>query len=255
MASPILTTTADQLTVQVFACREELGQAAGQSIAQEMRKLLQEQENIRMVFAAAPSQNDMLAALRTEEGIDWARVAAFHMDEYLGLQPEAPQRFGKFLDDKLFSSVQPGIVHYISGQGDPKAECCRYGRLLRESAIDIVCLGIGENGHLAFNDPPVADFGDPYLVKVVELDSLCRQQQVNDGCFGNLEYVPTHAITLTIPALMAGAKLFCVVPGAAKRAAVLNTLRGPITAECPASILRTHPNATLYVDAHAYGDA
>jgi glucosamine-6-phosphate deaminase len=153
----------------------------------------------------------------------------------------------------LFSRVRPGRVELIDGSGGIERECERYAALLAEAPIDVVCLGIGENGHIAFNDPPVADFRDPLLVKAVELDLPCRRQQVNDGCFPNLDAVPTHAITLTIPALMSGARLYCSVPGATKRDAVKETMNGPITTACPAAILREHPDMTLFADLDAFG--
>jgi glucosamine-6-phosphate deaminase len=173
------------------------------------------------------------------------------MDEYIGLEPDAPQRFSHFLRQHLFDVVLPGEVHLIPSHGDPAAICADYSQKLNAAAIDVVCLGIGENGHLAFNDPPVADFNDPCSVKVVQLDDACRQQQVNDGCFATFAAVPTHAVTLTIPALMSGARLFCMVPGASKRAAVQATLHNAISTACPATCLRQHPNCTLYTDSDA----
>jgi glucosamine-6-phosphate deaminase len=156
------------------------------------------------------------------------------------------------LREHLFYRVQPGQVHLIDGLASPDAECRRYAALLAAAPIDLVCLGIGENGHLAFNDPPLARFDDPDLVRAVEIATASRQQQVHDGTFGSLDEVPRRAITLTIPALVSAAHMFCVVPGRLKRAAVSCTLRGPITADCPASILRRHQDATLYLDVEAY---
>ncbi|GIP38361.1 glucosamine-6-phosphate deaminase [Paenibacillus sp. J31TS4] len=250
---PIATEARDRLRVEVYGNRRHMGRAAGLAAAARLKELLASQERVRMIFAAAPSQNECLEALTQEEGIDWQRVTAFHMDEYIGLPKGAPQRFSQFLKDRLFDVVRPGTVHLIESSNPSEEECARYSALLAEAPIDIVCLGIGENGHIAFNDPPVADFGDPLLVKPVELDDACRQQQVNDGCFPSFGDVPTHALTLTIPALMAGRHLFCVVPGPTKRAAVDATLNGPISTECPASILRNHPDCTLYVDTDSYG--
>jgi glucosamine-6-phosphate deaminase len=170
------------------------------------------------------------------------------MDEYIGLPTDAPERFGTWLTRHLFSRVAFGTVHLIGREPDPDREAARYAILLNEAPIDIICLGIGVNGHLAFNDPPVADLRDPKEVKIVELDAVCRRQQVDDGCFPTLSDVPTHAITLTIPRLLDAGQLFCVVPGAAKRAAVARSLYGPIGTECPASALRTHPRCALYLD-------
>ncbi|MBO0796129.1 MAG: glucosamine-6-phosphate deaminase [Ktedonobacteraceae bacterium] len=249
----IATRTVDQLQVQVYNNRQALGAAAGQDVAAAMRHLLSKQDRIRMIFAAAPSQNEFLQTLSQETGIDWSRVSVFHMDEYLGLSLDAPQRFGRFLSERLFDKVRPGQVHLIDSTNALEAESKRYSDLLAAAPIDIVCLGIGENGHIAFNDPPVADFHDPLPVKPVELDTASRQQQVNDGCFDTVAAVPTHALTLTIPALLSGKALFCMVPGQTKRHAVQQTLGGPIDTVCPATILRQHPRCTLYVDRDSYG--
>ncbi|GHO56253.1 glucosamine-6-phosphate deaminase [Ktedonobacter robiniae] len=245
---PISSQTVDKLRVQIYAHRQALGLAAGQDVGARLRELLAQQAQVRMIFAAAPSQNEFLHTLSRYEGIDWARVVAFHMDEYIGLSASAPQRFTRFLSDHLFDIVKPGQAHLIDSSGDIDVECQRYSDLLRSAPIDIVCLGIGENGHIAFNDPPVADFNDPLLVKPVALDITARQQQVNDGCFARLDAVPTHAITLTIPTLLSARTLFCMVPGATKRDAVRQTLRGPITTACPATILRQHADCVAYLD-------
>ncbi|WP_282937352.1 glucosamine-6-phosphate deaminase [Paenibacillus sp. RC67] len=249
---PLQTKTVDRLQVNIYENRTQLGTAAASHVANKMKELLDSKEHIRMVFAAAPSQNEFLQALKGTEGIDWSRVTVFHMDEYIGLAPEATQRFGTFLCERLFDAVNPGEVHLINSAGDIDEECRRYADLLGKAPIDIVCLGIGENGHIAFNDPPVADFNDPSLVKSVELDLPCRQQQVNDGCFGSLQDVPTHALTLTIPALVSGAHLYCMVPGKTKTAAIHRTLNGSISTECPSTILRQHSDCTLYLDTDAY---
>lgn len=250
---PLYTKQVDRLNVRVYADRRKMGRAAGEAVAERLRRLLEKQPEVRMVFAAAPSQVEVLDTLCREEGIDWSRVTAFHMDEYIGLPEESPQWFARFLHRHLFDRVRPGTVHVIEGNRDPHAECERYTRLIREKPLDIVCLGIGENGHLAFNDPPVADFEDPEVIKRVALDSICRRQQVNDGCFADLDAVPTHALTLTIPTLMSGRYLVCTVPGQSKRKAVNKTLNEPVGTACPASILRYHPDCTLYLDLEASG--
>jgi glucosamine-6-phosphate deaminase len=224
-----------------------MGQAAAADVAQALRDALRTKDIARVVFASAPSQNDMINALATAADIDWSRVTALHMDEYVGLPPGAPESFGTYLTQRLFDRVRPGRVELIDGNGDDEAR--RYAELLAEAPIDIVCMGIGENGHIAFNDPEVADFADPLSVKMVELDERSRVQQVNDGCFPGISAVPTHAITLTIPARTSGRRLFCVVPGATKRDAVREALEGPITEACPASVLRRHPDCRLYLDA------
>jgi glucosamine-6-phosphate deaminase len=250
VTEPIRTETIERLRVQVFADRRAMGIAAAADAARRISVLQREQGEVRIVFAAAPSQNEFLEALVASSDIDWNRVTAFHMDEYIGLSEDAPQRFSRFLSERLFGLVSLRHVHLMESGGAlaPQASCERYAELLGEKEIDIVCLGIGENGHIAFNDPPVADFNDPHTVKIVELDHACRQQQVNDGCFAAIDEVPTHAMTMTIPALLSARHLFCMVPGLTKKAAVAATLQGPIMTQCPASVLRTHPDCTLYLD-------
>jgi glucosamine-6-phosphate deaminase len=192
----------------------------------------------------------MLDALVRELGIDWGRVSAFHMDEYLGLADDAPQRFSMWLRRALFDRLPFGEVHLLSPGDDPLRSAEEYAQLLRESPIDMVCLGIGVNGHLAFNDPP-ADFNDAADVKVVQLDEICRRQQISDGCFGTLEKVPRSALTLTIPRLLAAERIYCCVPGSEKRKAVVRMLEGPIGEECPATALRLHSHCLLYLDPEA----
>ncbi|HHY25021.1 MAG TPA: glucosamine-6-phosphate deaminase [Clostridiaceae bacterium] len=240
---------ADNLTVKMFDSRQAMGENAAKEAASKIKELLAQKPEINMIFAAAPSQNEFLDSLIGDKGIEWDRINAFHMDEYIGISKDAPQAFGNFLKDKIFGKVNFKSVNYIDVSAkDAEKECERYSKLLKKYPADIICLGIGENGHIAFNDPPVADFNDKKLVKVVELDEKCRQQQVNDGCFKTLDDVPKYALTLTIPALIAGKYLFCIVPGSTKTEAVTNTINGEISEACPASILRTHKNAILYVD-------
>lgn len=240
----------EELQVKIFDTRAEMGRVAAADFAAVVKELLQTKDTIRIIFAAAPSQDDFLAAAVADKSIDFSRVDAFHMDEYIGLDKDAPQGFGNFLRERLFDRVPFKTVNTIdSTAADPEAECRRYAALLQAHPCDIVCMGIGENGHIAFNDPHVADFGDKAAVKVVALDETCRQQQVNDGCFARLDDVPTHALTLTIPTLTAPEAVFCIVPAKTKANAVYAALRGGITEACPASILRRHANATLYCDA------
>lgn len=253
MVEPVYKTKIDELQLCVFQTREQMGKYAAKDAADCMKELLKQKEKIRMVFAAAPSQNEFLEALKQIEDIPWDRVEAFHMDEYIGLEPDANQRFSTFLIKSIFDDVKPQTVHLLMPEKDnPEMECDRYTRLLEEEEIDIVCLGIGENGHIAFNDPEVADFHDPKKVKVVKLDSVCRQQQVNDGCFERIDQVPTHAVTLTIPMLLSGRHLFTIVPGENKRWAAQRALSGTISEECPASILKTHEGCRFYGDVNSY---
>ncbi|MDB6170248.1 MAG: glucosamine-6-phosphate deaminase [Verrucomicrobia bacterium] len=252
-ADPItLRAAVDRLKIEVHPSRAAAGTNAGKAAAAHLRALLAGQRQVRMIFACAPSQNEFLATLTAEAGIDWGRVTAFHMDEYLGLPANHPACFRAYLREHVTSLVPLGKTNEIAGDAaDPEGECRRYASLLGEGPIDAVCLGIGENGHLAFNDPPVASFRDPVRVKLVDLDEACRRQQVNDGCFPSLGDVPRRAVTLTIPALLSGARLFCIVPGPRKAQAVERALRGPVAPGCPASILRTHLDATLYLDSES----
>jgi glucosamine-6-phosphate deaminase len=241
--------TAGRLAVEVHDSRRWLGRAAGMEAAQHLRALLARQPGARVIFACAPSQDEFLAHLTAETGIAWPRVTVFHMDEYVGLPAAHPASFRHYLRTHLTAKVRPGVVHELAGDAtDEAGECARYGALLAEAPVDMVCLGIGENGHLAFNDPPVAQFNDPARVKSVELDLACREQQVHDRCFPSLAEVPRRALTLTIPSLLKSTRMFCIVPGPRKAAAVKATLRGPVTPSCPASILRIHPAATLFLD-------
>lgn len=244
----------DGLVVSIDTNRTLMGRSAALGVAKQIKMLLGKQERINMAFAAAPSQNEFLAELCSMADLDWSRVNAFHLDEYVGLADDAPQRFGNFLKRSVFDKVSFANVHYLNGNAqDLDAECSRYASLLREHPVDIACIGIGENGHIAFNDPHVADFNDPHAVKVVSLDERCRLQQVHDGCFPELNAVPTHALTLTIPAIVAAKWVYCMVPGASKQEAVKATLEGPVSTKCPASVLRRHPRATLFLDSESAG--
>lgn len=242
----------DALRVRVYADRSQMGRAAAADIARAIHHAQTNQGTARVVFAAAPSQNEFLAALVADPSVNWSRVVGFHMDEYLGLGPDHPASFRRYLNEHLFRLAEIPREHLRLIPGEqtdrPLRTCLAYEDALRAEPPDVVCAGIGENGHLAFNDPPVADFLDPVLIKVVRLDPLCREQQVHDGCFAKLGEVPTHAYTLTVPALLSAATMSVVVPGPRKADAVLNTLRGPIQESCPASALRRHPGAVLYLD-------
>lgn len=235
------------MRVKVCETPQELGMVAARAIAGSLRNRLARQAKVRIVFAAAPSQSAMLSALRQEAEIDWSRVTAFHMDEYLGLPGTAPQRFGNWLQREFFCHVPLGIVHLMETGKDAPAACLDYAALLSEEPVDMALLGIGTNGHLAFNDPP-ADLHDTEIVKVVTLDTMCREQQVFDGCFAALKDVPREAITLTVPALLSAQEIFGCIPGEHKSAAVRAMLEDPISGLCPATALRTHPNCALFLD-------
>ena len=238
----------DNLTVKIYDTRAEMGANAGKEISDCIKTLLAEKEELNMIFAAAPSQNEVLEYLANDNTIPWEKINAFHMDEYVGIDKTAPQGFAMFLKNALFEKVPFKTGNTLDSTADPDKEAIRYSTLLKNNPVDIVCMGIGENGHIAFNDPHVADFNDENLVKKVDLDDVCRMQQVHDGCFATLDDVPKYALTLTVPALAAGKYQFCVVPAATKANAVKNTVYGDINEKCPATILRTLDNAILYCD-------
>jgi len=240
---------ADNLNVYAYESRPAMGRAAASVIAGEIRRAIQERGKASIILASAPSQNEFLAILSEAPDIDWSRVTAFHLDEYLGMDDRAPQSFRRFLIDRLVNKVPLGQFHGLRGDAeDGTAEAKRYTQLLQQDPPDFAVLGIGENGHLAFIDPPFCDFNDPESVKVVQLDEICRNQQVNDGAFASLDEVPQDALSLTIPTLMARPKLFAIAPGPAKREAIKKTVEGPVSTSCPASILRTHKDAHLFID-------
>ncbi len=254
-SQPIAQFAVDSLQVVVHEDRAQTGRAAAWAVSRAIADRQASAGRANVVFAAAPSQNEFLASLVAHPEIDWSRVVGFHMDEYLGLNADHPASFRRYLQERLFRllGLSADRLRLIPGEQAerPLKTCLDYEDRLGAEPTDIVCAGIGENGHLAFNDPPVADFLDPVLVKVVRLDAACRAQQLNDGCFDRVEDVPTHAYTLTVPALLKASFLSVVVPGPRKAEAVLNTLRGPISESCPASILRRHPGATLFLDREA----
>lgn len=252
---PIKDFRADALRVLVFENRAQMGRAAAEHVGRVLIERQSQAKQVNAVFAAAPSQNEFLAGLVAMQGIDWSRISAFHMDEYLGIDPDHPASFRRFLHEHLFrlASVPAENLHLIPGEQTdrPLRVCLEYEDRLLANPLDVVCGGIGDNGHLAFNDPPVADFLDPVKIKVVRLDQACREQQVNDGCFPTIEDVPAHAYTLTIPALLAAPVVSLTVPGPRKAEAVLETVNGPISEACPSTILRRHEGATLFLDRDA----
>ncbi len=243
--------TPGSLVASVYSDRHILGAAAAAEVAEALRLRLQEAGSVRVIFACAPSQDAFLAELVRAPGVAWDKITAFHMDEYVGLPATHPASFRHYLRTRLCHQVTLAGCHELAGDASIPVECDRYGHLLAQAPIDFVLLGIGENGHIAFNDPPVADFNDPQAVKCVELDPGCRQQQVNDGCFPNLDAVPRSALTLTIPRLLTARQLFCIVPGVRKAMAVRATLQDPISTACPATVLRTHPKVRLFLDSQS----
>lgn len=240
--------TAGELKIKVFKTRQQLGEDAAEMVAAKIGELLKSQDMVNVIFAAAASQNEFLAKLITLE-VDWSRVNAFHMDEYIGLPEGAPEHFSYFLGERIFNKVPFANVFRLDGSTeDTDLECERYGNLLLQYPTDITCMGIGENTHLAFNDPFEASFDEQQPVKVVELHVASRQQQVNEGCFENLSDVPEIAYTLTVPALIRAKAIYCMVPGPSKAGAVYHTLAEEISVAYPSTILRTLPHAWLFLD-------
>ena len=238
---------AGKLKVRIYENRDEMGADAANLAAIRINDLLQNKEEVNIVFAAAASQNEFLASL-INENVDWSRVNAFHMDEYIGLG-NAPQKFSNWLKEKIFNKLSFKELFLLNGDAkDIKEECLRYTALLKKYPLDINFMGIGENAHLAFNDPHVADFNDPYFVKVVDLDTACKQQQVNEDCFGHISEVPSYALTLTVPALLKAKYIFCMVPGHLKALAVYHTIMSGISEKYPSTILRTHADAYLFLE-------
>ncbi len=232
-----------------------MGEAAARLVNDEIRRVVSAKGKARIVMACAPSQDDYYAALIPlvrESSEIWRNVEVFHMDDYAGLSGKAPQSFRYYLQRHFLDHVEVAAFHPIRGEAeDLELESERYGELLAVEPIDVISMGIGENGHIAFNDPPVADFDDPVKVKLVELDPACRQQQVNDGCFPSLAEVPRLALSLTLPVFAQAGMLVCIVPTVRKAQAVNETLLGPIGTACPATLLRGHPKAYLFLDAAA----
>jgi glucosamine-6-phosphate deaminase len=248
-AAPLKTFTIDSLPVRVYATQADLAQDVARIAHGHLSATVSGQGSAAVILATGNSQIQFLEALIELGGIDWSRVILFHMDEYLGIDPGHKASFRRYMKERVESRVHPKAFHYIEGEAlQPLAECERYTKLLQAQPIDLCCLGIGENGHIAFNDPPVANFEDKHFVKLVKLDDACKIQQVNEGHFPSLESVNPYAYTLTIPALCSAKKMLCISPESRKAKAVRDALQGPISTACPASILRRQAHATLFID-------
>jgi len=241
--------------IEIHESRGAMGAAAARRFHQLVSEILASKPICRVIFGCAPSQDEFFASLVEEARAKpklWKQVEVFHMDEYVGLADKSDQSFRSYLRKNFLDHVETARVHLIRGESpSPAAEADRYAGLLAQGPIDVIAMGIGENGHVAFNDPQVADFSDPISVKVVEMDEVCRQQQVNDGCFTDLHLVPRSAITITIPVFARAGNLCAVVPGPRKARAVRDALLGPTGPACPATILRTHPHSELFLDRDA----
>ncbi len=239
----------DGATVRVHADVAAMARAAADEALEVMRAAVEARGSAHVMFATGNSQLAFVQQLVEETaGVPWPDTVVFHMDEYVGVGPDHPAGFQRWIRQRIVEPAHPKAAYYLEGLGDPEVECLRYRDLLRSHPLDLCCLGIGENGHLAFNDPPVADFADRRDVKVVELEAACRMQQVNEGHFAALDAVPTHAITVTIPALLRAGRVLAVVPEARKAEPVREALTEPISTSCPASALRTSAHATIHLD-------
>jgi glucosamine-6-phosphate deaminase len=236
--------------LKVFADKIQLGQAAAEQAAQTIKESIAERGQARIIAATGMSQFEFLNALIATPGIDWTKVEMFHLDEYVGLPISHPASFRKYLLERFIQPTGPaGLAnhHLLDGESDPQEVCRTVGALISTAPIDVAFVGIGENGHLAFNDPP-ADFEteEPYLV--VTLDEACRRQQVGEGWFAGLDDVPKQAISMSVKQILKAREIICIVPDARKAEAVHNCFELEISPLYPASILRTHPNTTVYLD-------
>jgi glucosamine-6-phosphate deaminase len=252
MPAPERTFIVDDLKVEVFASPADLAAAAAERVQALLQAALAARGEAAAILATGNSQLQFLDALIQLDGVDWSKLTLFHMDEYLGIDAGHKASFRRYLKERVESRVQPRVFHYLQGDAmEPIKECDRYAALLQAQPVELCVLGIGDNGHLAFNDPPVADFNDSRQVKIVALDEVTLKQQVGQGHFASVESMPRYALTLTIPALCSAQNLVCLCPGAHKAGIVARALRGSIDEECPAAILRRQAHATLLLDSAA----
>jgi glucosamine-6-phosphate deaminase len=251
---PVRSFKAELLDVSVYNDDVSLGRAAADYVTGELAAAVRENGSVNLILATGASQFEFLEAFKNDRSVDWSKITVFHLDEYKGMSDQHPASFRRYLRERILDEVRPAQVHFLQGDAaDAEAEAARYEALLKNRPIHMACIGIGENGHIAFNDPAVADFNDSRLVKVVELDDACRRQQLGEGWFKTFDEVPTHALSLTIPAIMNCRIISCVVPHQRKAQAVRDALLGPIHTDCPASILRKHPRTRLFLDMESAG--
>lgn len=248
MEPPIKSFKEGLLSVEIFDSNKDMGTDAARFVARKLQLSIEERGQANLILATGASQFHFIEALQNLP-IDWKKITVFHLDEYKGLSDQHPASFRRYLKERILDAVKPHKVYYINGDSpNLELEIETYENLLKTHPVDVACIGIGENGHIAFNDPPVADFYDPKLVKIVQLDHACRMQQLGEGWFPTFDLVPTEAVSLTIPAIMRCKTISCVVPDKRKAQAVYNTLYNKISTDCPASILRQHPDAVLFLD-------
>lgn len=251
MKNPIKSFKKDKLQVRIYNDKAEMGEASADFVSGHLLDAIRKNGTANMILATGTSQFPFLEVLKKKD-IDWKKITVFHLDEYIGLSDQHPASFRKYLKERILDEVKPRQVWFLDGDSpDIGTVLKNYEKLLRNTLIDIACIGIGENGHIAFNDPPVADFNDPLLVKVVQLDEACRRQQLGEGWFPTFADVPREALSLTIPAIMRSKVISCVVPDERKSTAVFNTMYGEISTTCPATILRRHPDCVLFLDKFA----
>lgn len=251
MTHPVKSFQTDNLQVRIFNDKAEMGNASADFVSWHLQEAIQKNGFANLILATGTSQYPFLEAIK-QKHVDWQKITVFHLDEYLGISDRHPASFRKYLKERILDIVRPRKIYFLNGDApDIESELKNYEALLKRQPVDVACIGIGENGHIAFNDPPVADFNDPHWVKVVQLDKACRMQQLGEGWFPTLDDVPTHALSLTIPAIMHSRTISCVVPDERKSKAVFNTLNGEISTVCPASVLRRHPDAVLFLDKNA----
>ena len=240
--------TIDELKVAIYDEPISLGNAAADFVEKKLDKAIAQNSSANLILATGASQFSFLEAFK-KRNIDWEKITVFHLDEYKGISDQHPASFRKYLKERILDEVAPKKIYFLNGDSeDLEEEMKNYSEALLAHPIDVACIGIGENGHIAFNDPPVADFDDPKLVKLVTLDEACRNQQLGEGWFATFDDIPKQALTLTIPAIMRCKSISCVVPDARKAQAVHDTLNNEISTTCPATILRTHPETMLFLD-------
>ena len=249
LPQPVRTFLVDKLPVQIYAEQAHLATAAASMVNAYLSRVIETQGSAAVILATGNSQIQFLQQLVALRGVDWSKVTLFHMDEYLGITADHSASFQNYMCNRVERLVSPRAFHFLDGDCLlPLDECQRYSQLLMAQPIDLCCLGVGENGHLAFNDPPVAQINDPHWVKLVKLDDACKMQQVKEGHFPSLQSVPRYALTLTLPALCSAKKMICLSPEKRKAIAIRTALEGPISSSCPASVLRQNPQALLMLD-------
>ena len=252
MPTPLARFTADDLPIEVYASEADLGRAAAERAAAVIRDAVARQGHARVVIATGNSQYAFTDALRDQQ-IPWDRVTVFHMDEYVGIAAGHPASFRRWIKERIAEPFSPAAVHYIDGNADPEAECARYEAELRSAPLDLVCMGVGENGHLAFNEPHQARFDDDRWARVITLTQRSREQQVGEGHFATVDDVPATAISLTVPALLAGAAVQVCVPEQRKAPAIAGMVNEPVSPAFPATILRRTAHGTVFLDLDSAG--